>query len=342
MIDNNTKIVDRFSRPLRDLRISVSDQCNLRCKYCMPADIFGPDYAFLPQENMLSFTEIRRIVKVFASLGVEKIRLTGGEPLIRKNLPSLIALLHQVEGVKDLAMTTNGILLAKFAKRLKDAGLQRINVSLDSLQDSIFQKMSGKGFPVETVLKGIDVAASVGLDVKINMVVQAGVNDEEILPMAKYFLEKGHTLRFIEYMDVGNSNDWKVQEVYPSLEIFKQINQEMPLEPVASSYIGEVAKRYRYKGTKTEIGFISSVTHAFCSTCNRARLSADGSLYTCLFASAGKNLREKLREKQWSDEQLREYITNVWNKRDDQYSKDRLRPGRANYSSKIEMSYIGG
>ena len=327
---------------LRDLRISVIDQCNFRCQYCMPAEIFGPDFVFLPKERLLSFDEITRLVTVFSSLGVEKIRITGGEPLLRKDLPQLIEKIIQVKGIEDIALTTNGTLLGKYASSLKEAGLQRINVSLDSLNDERFRKMNGRGFPITPVLKGIDIAASVGLEVKINMVVQKGVNDGDVLPMAKYFYEKGHTLRFIEYMDVGNTNGWKLDHVFSNQEILRIIDAEIPLEPVSPNYVGEVAKRYRYIGTNKEIGFISSVTQAFCSTCNRARISADGSLYTCLFASQGHSLREKLREEHLTDEELREYISERWSRREDQYSVKRMSYRSDQHFKKIEMSYIGG
>ncbi len=337
-----THIADVFSRPLRDLRISVIDQCNFRCQYCMPAEIFGPDFAFLPKEQLLSFEEILRLVTIFQSLGVEKIRITGGEPLLRKDLALLIEKINSVPGIQDLALTTNGTLLAQHAQSLKDAGLKRVNVSVDSLNNETFRKMNGRGFPISSVLKGIDVAASVGLEVKINMVVQKDVNDADILPMAKYFFEKGHTLRFIEYMDVGNTNGWNDRHVFSSKEILQLIQAEIPLEPVSPHYVGEVAKRYRYVGSDKEIGFITSVTEAFCTTCNRARLSANGSLYTCLFASKGHDLREKLRSEQLTDEQLQCFISQLWKQRKDQYSLDRKKfIADPNYK-KVEMSFIGG
>lgn len=342
MTGYETHVTDTFSRPLRDLRISVIDQCNFRCQYCMPAEIFGPDFAFLPKEQLLSFDEITRLVTIFSSLGVEKIRITGGEPLLRKDLPQLIEKITEVKGIEDIALTTNGTLLGKYALSLKEAGLQRINVSLDSLHDETFRKMNGRGFPVNTILKGIDIAASVGLEVKINMVVQKGVNDGDVLPMAKYFYERGHNLRFIEYMDVGNTNGWKLDHVFSNKEILRIIDAEIPLEPISPNYVGEVAKRYRYIGSNKEIGFISSVTQAFCSTCNRARISADGSLYTCLFASEGHSLREKLREEQLMDEQLRDYISEIWGRREDQYSVKRMSYRNNQHYKKIEMSYIGG
>ncbi|MED1793008.1 GTP 3',8-cyclase MoaA [Brevibacillus nitrificans] len=336
------QILDTRNRPLRDLRISVTDKCNFRCQYCMPAEIFGPDFEFLPQHKLLSFEEITRLTRIFTSVGVGKIRITGGEPLMRKELPKLIEMIRQVEGVQDIAMTTNGSLLARHAKALKEAGLDRVTVSLDSLDDERFGRMNGRGYHVSDVLKGIEAAAEAGLSIKLNMVVQRGVNDEDILPMARFFREQKHTLRFIEFMDVGNSNGWKLDQVVPSSEIVQMIHEEMPLTPIDPNYFGEVASRYRYVGTDQEIGLISSVTQAFCSTCTRARLSAEGKLYSCLFASAGDDLRAPLREGK-SDEEIREQIRTIWGKRDDRYSEVRLNdtPG-LNKPDKVEMSHIGG
>lgn len=336
------QILDTRNRPLRDLRISVTDKCNFRCQYCMPAEIFGPDFEFLPQHKLLSFEEITRLTRIFTSVGVGKIRITGGEPLMRKELPKLIEMIRQVEGVQDIAMTTNGSLLARHAKALKEAGLDRVTVSLDSLDDERFGRMNGRGYHVSDVLKGIEAAAEVGLSIKLNMVVQRGVNDEDILPMARFFREQKHTLRFIEFMDVGNSNGWKLDQVVPSSEIVQMIHEEMPLTPIDPNYFGEVASRYRYVGTDQEIGLISSVTQAFCSTCTRARLSAEGKLYSCLFASVGDDLRAPLREGK-SDEEIREQIRTIWGKRDDRYSEVRLNdtPG-LNKPDKVEMSHIGG
>ncbi|MFD2370268.1 GTP 3',8-cyclase MoaA [Brevibacillus sp. GCM10020057] len=335
-------IMDARNRPLRDLRISVTDKCNFRCQYCMPAEIFGPDFVFLPQHKLLSFEELARLTRIFASLGVGKIRITGGEPLMRKDLPVLIRMIREVEGVHDIAMTTNGSLLARHARALKEAGLDRVTVSLDSLDEERFGRMNGRGYRVADVLNGIEAAAEAGLGIKLNMVVQRGVNDQDILPMARYFREQKHTLRFIEFMDVGNSNGWKLDQVVPSSEIVRMIHEEMPLEPVDPNYFGEVATRYRYVGEKTEIGLISSVTQAFCSTCTRARLSAEGKLYSCLFASTGDDLRAPLRDGQ-SDEEIRELIRTIWEKRDDRYSEVR---GNATpdlkQRAKVEMSHIGG
>ncbi|GED32539.1 GTP 3',8-cyclase MoaA [Brevibacillus centrosporus] len=336
------QILDTRNRPLRDLRISVTDKCNFRCQYCMPAEIFGPDFEFLPQHKLLSFEEITRLTRIFTSVGVGKIRITGGEPLMRKELPKLIEMIRQVDGVQDIAMTTNGSLLARHAKALKEAGLDRVTVSLDSLDDERFGRMNGRGYHVSDVLKGIEAAAEAGLSIKLNMVVQRGVNDEDILPMARFFREQKHTLRFIEFMDVGNSNGWKLDQVVPSSEIVQRIHEEMPLTPIDPNYFGEVASRYRYVGTDQEIGLISSVTQAFCSTCTRARLSAEGKLYSCLFASVGDDLRAPLREGK-SDEEIREQIRTIWGKRDDRYSEVRLNdtPG-LNKPDKVEMSHIGG
>ncbi|WP_025028765.1 GTP 3',8-cyclase MoaA [Caldalkalibacillus mannanilyticus] len=336
----DTKIEDRLQRPLRDIRISVTDKCNFRCSYCMPAEIFGPDYPFLPQNELLTFEEISKLVKLFHQLGVEKVRLTGGEPLLRKNLERLIEMISNIDGINDIALTTNGSLLAEKAKLLREAGLQRVTVSVDSLCPERFQKINGRNFPLEKVLRGIDAAAAEGLEVKINMVVKKGVNDQDIVPMAKFFNNKGYTLRFIEFMDVGNHNDWKLDEVVPSKDIVALINKEMPIEPVNPNYFGEVASRYRYIGTDREIGFISSVTEAFCSSCTRARLSANGHLYTCLFSSQGYNLKTPLREQKTYTELL-ELIQGIWSQRKDRYSEERLTNTKLR-QKKIEMSHIGG
>ncbi|TDF95035.1 GTP 3',8-cyclase MoaA [Paenibacillus piri] len=335
------RIFDQLQRPLRDLRMSVTDQCNFRCRYCMPEEIFGPGYQFLTKEKLLSFEELTRLARIFVSLGVEKLRITGGEPLMRPNLPSLIRMLREIEGVRDIAVTTNGSLLAKHAGALKDAGLTRVTVSLDSLNDERFGRMNGRGYKVSQIIEGIDAAAAAGLLVKVNMVVQKGANDQDVLPMATYFREKGHILRFIEYMDVGNSNGWKLDQVMPSRQIIERIHREMPLEPIEPNHYGEVAARYRYVGTTNEIGLISSVTQAFCSTCTRARLSAEGQLYTCLFASAGADLRKPLRE-EWDDAEIRTYITDYWNRRQDRYSEERLSHTPGLNKKKVEMSHIGG
>lgn len=334
-------IKDALGRPLRDLRISVTDRCNFRCRYCMPEEVFGPDYPFLPREKILQFEEIVRLVRIFADLGVEKIRITGGEPLLRRDLPELIRMISEVEGIRDIALTTNGTLLARHAEALRSAGLKRVNVSLDAIDDEIFQRMNGGKSSVRPVLEGIEAAARAGLRVKVNMVVQKGVNDGQILPMARHFRGTGHILRFIEYMDVGNNNGWNLEQVVSKREIIERIHREMPLEPVDPDHYGEVATRYRYRGTDEEIGVISSVTDAFCSTCTRMRLSADGQLYTCLFASRGYDLRGPLRAGE-SDETLAERICQVWNRRRDRYSEERLHNTGLRRRRKVEMSYIGG
>nr|WP_242068492.1 GTP 3',8-cyclase MoaA [Brevibacillus laterosporus] len=330
-----------MQRPLRDLRISVTDKCNFRCRYCMPEEIFHKDFQFLPKEKLLSFEEIERLTRIFVNMGVEKIRLTGGEPLLRKDVTVLIQKISQIEGVKDIALTTNGSLLEKFALPLKEAGLDRVSVSLDSLDDDRFGYMNGRGVKVSTVLKGIEAAQKAGLGVKVNMVVQKGATDQDILPMARYFKEAGITLRFIEFMDVGNANGWELRQVVPSLDILEMINQEIPVEPVEADYFGEVAKRYRYQGTETEIGFISSVTQAFCSSCTRARLSAEGFIYMCLFATEGIDLRSRLRDGT-NDEELAYYIQQLWSHRKERYSEERLSATEGLPRKKVEMSHIGG
>ncbi len=339
-MNENETVYDYFNRPLRDLRISVTDKCNFRCTYCMPAEIFGPNYPFLKRYELLSYEEIERLSTIFIqSLGVQKIRITGGEPLMRKDVATLISRISKINGIDDIAMTTNGVLLPKYAKELKEAGLKRVSISLDSLDDHLFGSINGRGVPVSAVLDGIDAAAAVGLKIKINMVVKRGMNEHEIIPMAKYFREKGHILRFIEFMDVGNSNQWNLKDVFSKKEIIETIHHVMPLEPIEPNYPGEVATRYRYIGTDEEIGVISSVSDAFCSSCNRARLSANGTLYTCLFASKGHDLREIIRSTH-SDQELADAITEIWNKRKDKYSIDRSK--NKTERKKIEMSHIGG
>ncbi|OYD06743.1 GTP 3',8-cyclase MoaA [Paludifilum halophilum] len=334
-------LTDRLGRPLRDLRVSVTDRCNFRCRYCMPEEVFGPDYAFLPRKELLTFEEITRLVHLFSSLGVEKIRITGGEPLLRRDLSRLVRMIKGTEGVRDVALTTNASLLAGQASSLKKAGLDRVNVSLDALDEEVFSRMNGGKSDVKRVLEGIDSAAEAGLSIKVNMVVQKGVNEGEILPMARYFRERGHILRFIEYMDVGNTNRWNLDQVVSKEEILRRIEQEMPLEPVDPNYYGEVADRYRYCGTDREIGIISSVTDSFCSDCTRARLSADGRLFTCLFASEGKDLRSPMREGA-SDEALEERLRGIWSRREDRYSDERLSRTPNPSRKKVEMSFIGG
>lgn len=336
-------ITDSFNRPLRDLRISVTDRCNFRCAYCMPAEIFGESYQFLPKGEILTFEEIARLSRRFVDLGVNKLRITGGEPLLRTNLHRLIAMLAALDPALDLTLTTNAYLLPQQARQLKDAGLQRITVSLDTLDDAIFRQMNGRGFPVQRVLEGIDAAAAVGLSpLKINAVVQKGVNDHTIVDLARHFKGSGHIVRFIEYMDVGNRNGWKWDEVVPAAEIIRRIDAALPLEPLAGNYRGEVANRYRYRDGTGEIGVIASVTQPFCGDCTRARLSTDGKLYTCLFAANGLDLREPMRAGA-TDAELTARIQALWSRRADRYSEERaaLAPEQ-NRRPKVEMYQIGG
>ncbi len=329
---------DTLGRPLRDLRISVTDRCNFRCVYCMPKEVFGNDYQFLERKALLSFEEIVRLARVFKALGVGKIRLTGGEPLVRRKIEQLVAMLAALD--IDLTLTTNGSLLAKKARALKDAGLKRVTVSLDSLDDAVFMRMNDVDFPVERVLEGIDAAAAAGLaPVKINMVVKRGMNEHSILPMARYFRQSGHILRFIEYMDVGSTNGWRMDDVVTAREIVDTISAEMPLEPADPNYRGEVAERWRYRDGSGEIGVIASVTQAFCRDCTRARISTEGQLYTCLFATSGHDLRKLLRGGA-SDHDLQDAITSTWSRRADRYSE--IRTSHTTKLEKIEMSYIGG
>ncbi|MGE1129070.1 GTP 3',8-cyclase MoaA [Bacillus wiedmannii] len=333
-------VTDFFGRPLQDLRISVIDRCNFRCTYCMPAEVFGPDYAFLKDEFLLTFDEIERLAKLFVSIGVRKIRLTGGEPLLRKDLTKLIARLVKIEGLVDIGLTTNAIHLTKQAKALKEAGLHRVNVSLDAIDDDVFKDINGRNINTKPVIKGIMAAKEAGLDVKVNMVVKKGMNDHQVLPMAAYFKVQGITLRFIEFMDVGSTNGWDFDQVVTKQELIEMIHSMYPLEPAEAHYFGEVAKRYRYVGTNVEVGFITSVSESFCSSCTRARISADGKFYTCLFATEGLDVRELLRGN-LSDDELVSVIQNVWMNRKDRYSDERTEESAKN-RPKIEMSYIGG
>ncbi len=332
-------LTDTLNRPLRDLRISVTDRCNFRCVYCMPKEIFGPDHQFLERSQILTFEEITRLARIFVQHGVRKIRLTGGEPLVRKDLHLLIAMLSEISDL-DITLTTNGSLLARQAQALKDAGLKRVSVSLDSLDNEIFKAMNDVDFPVEKVIDGMDTAAAVGLEpIKVNMVVKRGLNETSVLPMARFFREKGYILRFIEYMDVGHTNGWRLDDVVPAKEIVKMISAEMPLEPLDPNYKGEVAERWRYKDGSGEVGVIASVTQAFCSTCNRARISAEGSLYTCLFAIKGHDFRSLLRNGA-TDDEISQEIARVWGKRADRYSE--IRSENTIALPKVEMSHIGG
>jgi len=331
--------LDTFRRPLRDLRVSVTDRCNFRCVYCMPKEVFGKDFQFLPRAEILSFEEIERLVRVFVGLGVQKVRLTGGEPLVRRNIERLVEMLARVSDL-DLTLTTNGSLLAGKARALRDAGLKRVTVSLDSLDDEVFKSMNDVDFPVARVLEGMDAAEAAGLaPLKVNMVVKRGLNENSILPMARYFRGTGRILRFIEYMDVGSSNGWRLDDVVSAREIVATIDRELPLEPIEKNYPGEVAERWRYRDGSGEIGVIASVTQAFCADCTRARLSADGSLYTCLFASQGHDLRGLVRG-DMTDSQIADAIAAIWTSRDDRYSE--LRSEETAGLKKIEMSFIGG
>ncbi|HEY2338172.1 MAG TPA: GTP 3',8-cyclase MoaA [Burkholderiales bacterium] len=331
-------LADTRGRPLRDLRISVTDRCNFRCTYCMPREVFDTSYRFLPHEAILSFEEIARLARIFVGLGVEKIRLTGGEPLIRRDLDRLISLLKDLK--VEITLTTNGSLLAKQAEKLARAGLNRVTVSLDSLDDATFRAMNDADFPVAKVIEGIEAASAAGLDpVKINMVVKRGVNDAGILQMAERWRGSGHIIRFIEFMDVGSTNGWRMDDVVPSAKVVRRISERWQLEPVGANYAGEVAERWRYVDGAGEIGVISSVTQAFCASCNRLRLSTEGSLYTCLFAQTGHDLKSLLRGGA-SDDDIRNDIAAVWQKRSDGYSE--IRTAETAKAAKVEMSYIGG
>ena len=333
-------VTDRLGRRMHDLRISVTDRCNFRCTYCMPREVFGPGFAFLPRSELLTFEEITRLATVFAGEGVEKLRLTGGEPLLRTDLEQLIAMLAAVPGITDLTLTTNGSLLEKKAAALAAAGLKRITVSLDSLDDAVFARLNDVDFPVARVLAGIRAAAAAGLaPIKVNMVVRRGVNEGSILPMARFFREQGHILRFIEYMDVGHSNGWKMDEVVPMREILATIDAEMPLDAVPPLYPGEVADRFRYRDGTGEVGIIASVTEPFCGACTRARLTAEGQLFTCLFGVRGHDLRALLRGGA-DDAEVRERIRSIWTVRADRYSE--LRSEATTPLPKVEMSHIGG
>jgi GTP 3',8-cyclase len=332
------QLVDTMGRPMRDLRISVTDRCNFRCVYCMPREVFDAGHEFLPHSAILSFEEIARLARIFVGLGVKKIRLTGGEPMVRKQLHRLVAMLSELPA--EITVTTNGSLLARQAKALKQAGLDRVTVSLDSLDEATFQAMNDAEFPVAKVIEGIEAAAAEGLGpVKINMVVKRGTNDRDLVAMAQRWRGTGHIVRFIEYMDVGSTNGWRMDDVVPSAEVIKRINDAWALEPINANYPGEVAERWRYLDGAGEIGVISSVTQAFCSSCNRMRLSTEGSLFTCLFAQSGHDLKSLLRGGA-SDEELRNEIAAVWQGRGDRYSE--IRTAETARAKKVEMSYIGG
>ena len=336
------RLADTLGRPMCDLRISVTDRCNFRCVYCMPRETFDAHYKFLPHAAILSFEEIARLARIFVGLGVTKLRLTGGEPLVRRDLHRLVGMLSALGA--EVTLTTNGSLLAKHARALKDAGLARVTVSLDSLDEATFRAMNDADFPVAKVIEGIEAAAAAGLaPIKINMVVKRGMNDAHILPMAEYWRDRGRSfpviLRFIEYMDVGSTNGWRMDEVVPSSEVVRRISQRWALSPIDANYAGEVAERWRYADGGGEIGVISSVTRAFCSSCTRMRLSTEGSLFTCLFAQAGHDLKALVRGGA-SDDEIRNEIAAVWQRREDRYSEIRTRETAA--QPKVEMSYIGG
>jgi GTP 3',8-cyclase len=333
---------DQLGRPLRDLRISLIDRCNLRCTYCMPAEVFGEDYAFLHRDELLSFAEIERVVRIFAEAGVRKIRLTGGEPLLRKGVEELVGRLAVLPSVEDLALTTNGLLLPPLAEKLAKAGLHRLTVSLDALDPTTFRRLSGQRGSVERVLEGIEAAARAGLPIKLNCVLRRGQNEGEIRPLAEYARAGGHTLRFIEFMDVGNHNRWKLDRVVPAAEVLQHLVPVAAFAPLPARYPGEVARRYRWADGAGEFGLITSVTQPFCSGCSRARLSADGQLYTCLFGNVGWDLRALLREG-WDDARLTSHLTRIWTERTDRYSEERAGLLAAHkHIQKVEMSYIGG
>ncbi|ASJ70185.1 GTP 3',8-cyclase MoaA [Granulosicoccus antarcticus] len=339
---STTQTGDKYGRPLRDLRVSVTDRCNFRCVYCMPKEIFNKDYRFLPRSELLTFEEIEQVVRASAELGVSKIRLTGGEPLVRRDLERLISQIRAVPGITDISMTTNASLLTRArAQSLRDAGLQRLNVSLDAMDDATFMKVNDVDVTVQAVLDGIENAAQVNFEsIKINMVVKKGLNDHSILPMAHFFHGSGQILRFIEFMDVGNSNAWDLSHVTSSSEIAEIINAELPIQPAEANYRGEVAKRWEYRDGGGEIGIISSVSEPFCGDCSRARLSATGSLYTCLFASGGHDLRPALRE--GTPTAVREQLHKLWSVRADRYSETRTQTSVIHMRPKVEMSFIGG
>jgi GTP 3',8-cyclase len=342
--DGRAAQLDRLGRALRDLRISITDRCNFRCPYCMPSEVFGRDYRFLPRDEILRYEEIHRLARVFVGLGVRKLRITGGEPTVRRGLPDLVSMLAALRTADgeplDLALTTNGSALRVLARPLADAGLRRVTVSLDSLDDEVFRRMNGVDFPVSRVLDGIDAAVEAGFaPIKINVVLRRGENEEAVLPLAGWARQAGHILRFIEYMDVGTTNGWRLDEVVPAAEVVERISREWPLEAATAGYRGEVAERWRYVDGQGEIGVIASVTRPFCGDCTRARLSAEGKLYTCLFSAIGHDLREPLRGGA-SDADLAERITGIWAGRDDRYSERRA--AATDRLPKIEMFALGG
>ena len=336
-------IKDKLGRPIRDLRISVTDRCNFRCDYCMPKEIFGDDFVFLPKDELLTFEEMVRIAKVYAELGIKKLRITGGEPLLRRNLYQLIAELNKIEGIEDIGMTTNGLLLKNHGQKLYDAGLRRINVSLDAIDDEVFQAINNRNIKASTILDQINYAVSIGFHVKVNVVIQKGVNDDQILPMIEYFKEKNIEIRFIEFMDVGNDNGWDFSKVVTKDEMLELIEEHFDIEPVAPKYFGEVAKYFKHKDNGAKFGLITSVSASFCSTCTRARLSSDGKFYGCLFSTVeGFDIKSFIRSGV-TDEELRAQLISLWNIRDDRYSDERTEQTVKNRQrKKINMNYIGG
>ncbi|HHP7502062.1 TPA: GTP 3',8-cyclase MoaA [Staphylococcus aureus] len=337
------QIKDKLGRPIRDLRLSVTDRCNFRCDYCMPKEVFGDDFVFLPKNELLTFDEMARIAKVYAELGVKKIRITGGEPLMRRDLDVLIAKLNQIDGIEDIGLTTNGLLLKKHGQKLYNAGLRRINVSLDAIDDTLFQSINNRNIKATTILEQIDYATSIGLNVKVNVVIQKGINDDQIILMLEYFKDKHIEIRFIEFMDVGNDNGWDFSKVVTKDEMLTMIEQHFEIDPVEPKYFGEVAKYYRHKDNGVQFGLITSVSQSFCSTCTRARLSSDGKFYGCLFATVdGFNVKAFIRSGV-TDEELKEQFKALWQIRDDRYSDERTAQTVANRQrKKINMNYIGG
>ena len=336
-------IQDKLGRPIRDLRISVTDRCNFRCDYCMPKEIFGDDYTFLPKNELLTFEELTRISKIYAQLGVKKIRITGGEPLLRRNLYKLVEQLNLIDGIEDIGLTTNGLLLKKHGKNLYQAGLRRINVSLDAIEDNVFQEINNRNIKASTILEQIDYAVSIGFEVKVNVVIQKGVNDNQIIPMIDYFKNKNIEVRFIEFMDVGNDNGWNFNKVVTKEEMLNMIEQHFEISPVAPKYYGEVAKYFRHKDNDAQFGLITSVSETFCSTCTRARLSSDGKFYGCLFASSeGFDVKALIRNGA-TDDDLKAQFKRLWSIRNDQYSDKRtMQTIENNRKKKINMNYIGG
>ena len=336
-------IQDKLGRPIRDLRISVTDRCNFRCDYCMPKEIFGDDYTFLPKDELLTFEELTRISKIYAQLGVKKIRITGGEPLLRRNLYKLVEQLNLIDGIEDIGLTTNGLLLKKHGKNLYQAGLRRINVSLDAIEDNVFQEINNRNIKASTILEQIDYAISIGFEVKVNVVIQKGVNDNQIIPMIDYFKNKNIEVRFIEFMDVGNDNGWNFNKVVTKEEMLNMIEQHFEISPVAPKYYGEVAKYFRHKDNDAQFGLITSVSESFCSTCTRARLSSDGKFYGCLFASSeGFDVKALIRNGA-TDDDLKAQFKRLWSIRNNQYSDKRtMQTIENNRKKKINMNYIGG